>query len=147
MRVLKASSGLWQSVCDAELLPHVLIDRPLQHQRWPLLLYGLSGLLVIVALAGPTWERLPVPVFRNDSALVIALDLSRSMDATDIKPSRLERARFKIIDILRRRKDGQTALIVYAGDAFVVTPLTDDTETIRSQLPALTTRYDAGAGQ
>lgn len=139
MRVLKANSGLWQSVCDAELLPHVLIDRPLQRQRWPWVLYGLSGLLAIIALAGPTWERLPVPVFRNDSALVIALDLSRSMDATDIKPSRLERARFKITDILRRRKDGQTALIVYAGDAFVVTPLTDDTETIHSQLPALTT--------
>lgn len=139
MMILKANSGLWQSVCDDELLPHVLIDRPLQHKRWPLVLYGLSGVLVIIALAGPTWERLPVPVFRNDSALVIALDLSRSMDATDIKPSRLERARFKITDILRRRKDGQTALIVYAGDAFVVTPLTDDTETIRSQLPALTT--------
>jgi len=61
------------------------------------------------------------------------------MDAGDIKPSRLIRARYKIADLLRRRKDGQTALLVFAGDAFTVTPLTDDTETIASQLEALTT--------
>jgi Ca-activated chloride channel family protein len=82
---------------------------------------------------------MPSPVFRNESALVIALDLSLSMDAEDIKPSRLIRARYKIADILKQRKDGQTALLVYAGDAFTVTPLTDDTETIDSQLSALTT--------
>ena len=139
IRLMNTNKGIWQSVCDQALLPHILIDQPLQHQRWPWVLYGISGVLAIIALAGPTWERLPVPVFRNDSALVIVLDLSRSMDATDIKPSRLERARFKITDILKGRKEGQTALIVYAGDAFVVTPLTDDTETIRSQLSALST--------
>ena len=61
------------------------------------------------------------------------------MDAEDIKPSRLIRARYKIADILKQRKDGQTALLVYGGDAFTVTPLTDDTETIDSQLSALTT--------
>ena len=70
---------------------------------------------------------------------MIALDLSRSMDAADIKPSRLIMARYKIADILKQRKDGQTALLVYAGDAFTVTPLTDDTETIDSQLSALNT--------
>ena len=107
--------------------------------RWPLTTGAIAALLAIVALAGPTWQRLPSPVFRNESALVIALDLSRSMDAEDIKPSRLIRARYKIADILKQRKDGQTALLVYAGDAFTVTPLTDDTETIDSQLSALTT--------
>jgi Ca-activated chloride channel family protein len=97
-------------------------------------------------LAGPTWERLPAPVFRNDAALVIALDLSRSMDATDIKPSRLSRAHFKIADILKQRKDGQTALLVYAGDAFTVTPLTEDNETIVSQISALTTEIMPSQG-
>jgi len=76
-------------------------------------------------------------VFRNTSALVIVLDLSRSMDASDLKPSRWQRARFKIVDILKRRKDGQSALVVYARDAFTVTPLTNDNETISSQLAAL----------
>lgn len=135
----KLSRGLWSSVCDAELLPYLLQEKAVQTQRWGLVTGALTALLVIIALAGPTWQRLPSPVFRNASALVIALDLSRSMDAGDIKPSRLIRARYKIADILKQRKDGQTALLVYAGDAFVVTPLTDDIETIDSQLSALTT--------
>ncbi|MGZ5526564.1 MAG: VWA domain-containing protein [Methylomonas sp.] len=135
----KLSQGNWSAVCDAALLPYLLQQKAVNQSRWPLTAGALAALLAIVALAGPTWERLPSPVFRNDSALVIALDLSRSMDAADIKPSRLVMARYKIADILKQRKDGQTALLVYAGDAFTVTPLTDDTETIDSQLSALNT--------
>jgi len=135
----KLSQGNWSAVCDAELLPYLLQEKTVNQSRWPLTTGAVAALLVITALAGPTWQRLPSPVFRNESALVIALDLSRSMDAEDIKPSRLIRARYKIADILKQRKDGQTALLVYAGDAFTVTPLTDDTETIDSQLSALTT--------
>ena len=130
--------GDWESICDHKLLPHLLItDRVGQASRFMLFFCGLGGLLAILALAGPVWERLPAPVFRNDAALVIALDLSRSMDAADIKPSRLERARYKIADILKQRKDGLTALLVYSGDAFTVTPLTDDGQTINAQLSAL----------
>ncbi len=129
----------WESVCDPELLPYILQQQAVAQSRWPFSLSALAAFLSIIALAGPTWERMPSPVFRNDAALVIVLDLSRSMDASDIKPSRLIRARYKISDILKRRKDGQTALLVYAGDAFTVTPLTDDTETINAQLNALNT--------
>lgn len=135
----KLAHGNWSAVCDAELLPYLLQEKPVKQSRWPITVGAIASLLAIVALAGPTWERLPSPVFRNDSALVIALDLSRSMDAADIKPTRLIMARYKIADILKQRKDGQTALLVYAGDAFTVTPLTDDTETIDSQLSALNT--------
>jgi len=135
----KLSRGNWASVCDPALLPYLLQEKAVHTSRKSLLLGAVMALLAIVALAGPTFQRLPSPVFRNDSALVIALDLSRSMDAEDIKPSRLIRARYKIADLLQRRKDGQTALLVFAGDAFTVTPLTDDTETIASQLEALTT--------
>ena len=135
----KLSRGNWSAVCDADLLPYLLQEKPSQNNRWALTSSAIAAFLVIVALAGPTWQRIPSPVFRNESALVIALDLSRSMDAEDIKPSRLIRARYKIADILKKRKDGQTALLVYSGAAFTVTPLTDDTETIASQLTALTT--------
>ncbi|MDD5275564.1 MAG: VWA domain-containing protein [Methylovulum sp.] len=135
----KLRRGVWSSVCDAALLPYVLQEKTGTASRWPLAIGTLAALLAIVALAGPTWQRLPTPVFRNASALVLALDLSRSMDAEDVKPSRLIRARYKIADILKQRKDGQTALLVYAGDAFTVTPLTEDIETIASQLSALTT--------
>jgi Ca-activated chloride channel family protein len=135
----KLSQGNWSAVCDAELLPYLLQEKVVNQSRWALTTGAIATLLVIAALAGPTWQRLPSPVFRNESALVIALDLSRSMDAEDIKPSRLIRARYKIADILKQRKDGQTALLVYSGDAFTVTPLTNDTQTIDSQLSALTT--------
>ncbi|RLA25372.1 MAG: hypothetical protein DRQ62_02705 [Gammaproteobacteria bacterium] len=134
----KLQQGSWQSVCDAELLPFVLQEKEIKQSRMPLYVSSLAAILSIIALAGPTWQRIPTPVFRNAAALVIALDLSRSMDATDIKPSRLARARYKISDLLTKRKDGQTALVVYANSAFTVTPLTDDTETINSQLSALT---------
>ncbi len=128
----------WAAVCDPALLPHVLIGEQSGRQRRTLWPVALAGVLATLALAGPTWSRLPQPVFSSTQALVIVLDLSRSMNATDLAPSRIERARFKIADLLRLRRDGQTALIVYAGDAFTVAPLTDDAATLLSQLPALT---------
>jgi Ca-activated chloride channel family protein len=94
----------------------------------------------VTALAGPTWSKLQQPVFRRESALVVLLDLSRSMDATDLQPSRLQMAKFKLRDILVRRKEGDTALVVYAADPFVVTPLTNDVDTIERQLSSLTTQ-------
>lgn len=135
----KLQQGNWSKVCDEALLPFILQQKAVNRSRLLLTTGALAGLLAICALSGPAWERLPVPVFRNDSALVIALDLSRSMNTADVKPTRLIRARYKIADILKQRKDGQTALLVYAGDAFTVTPLTNDTDTIVSQLSALTT--------
>lgn len=142
----KLRQGNWSAVCDAALLPYLLQEKAVGQSRWPLTAGAVAAFLAIIALTGPTWERQPAPVFRNDSALVIALDLSLSMDAADIKPSRLTRARYKIADILKQRKDGQTALLVYAGDAFTVTPLTDDTETIASQLEALNTNIMPSQG-
>jgi len=127
----------WESVCDPELLPYILIGKSGAKKVTNTVLASFVSLLMIIALAGPSWERLPQPVFQKESALVIALDLSLSMYADDIKPNRLERARFKIADLLKLRKEGQTALLVYTGDAFTVTPLTDDIKTINSQLSAL----------
>ena len=90
-----------------------------------------------LALAGPAWERLPQPLLVRDQARVILLDLSYSMLATDLQPNRLERARYKIEDLLNRFQEGQTAIILYAGDAHTLVPLTEDAETIRTLLPSL----------
>ncbi len=135
----KAKGGNWQSVVDPALLPHLLVGENLRQRRWPLAMITLAGLLAITALAGPVWQKLEQPVFSQPSSLVILLDLSRSMDATDTKPSRLARAKLKLKDILQRRREGETALIAYAADAFVVTPLSSDSQTIASQLSGLTT--------
>ena len=91
----------------------------------------------ILGAAGPTWEKRPQPVEKQSDALVIILDLSLSMMAEDIKPSRIIRAKQKIIDILRYRKEGSTALVAYAGDAHTVAPLTDDSGTIENLLSSL----------
>ncbi len=131
--------GGWAGVIDKALVPYVLVSGEDRSDHWPRILIGLLGVFAIIALAGPVWEKLPQPVYHSQSALVIALDLSRSMDATDLKPSRLARARYKVADLLKKRKEGQTSLLVFAADAYTVTPLTDDTNTILSQLNALST--------
>lgn len=131
--------GRWQNVVDAALAPHVLSRSAARSEIYRFWLLGLGGVLALLALAGPAWQRIDTPVFRSDQALVIALDLSRSMDAQDVTPSRLARARLKILDLLARRGDGQTALVVYSANAFTVTPLTTDADTIAALVGSLST--------
>lgn len=131
--------GSWQSVVDPALAPYVLATgqaRGLGY-RWWLALIG--GVLAALALAGPSWNRVEQPVFRSEQAMVIALDMSRSMDAQDLVPSRLARARLKILDILERHRSGQTALVVYSSNAFTVTPLTNDVDTVAELVDSLST--------
>ena len=136
----RADSGGWRSVVDAKLRAYVLAEpEVLRDSRLALVAALAAWLVAIVALAGPAWERLPVPAFRSDEALVVALDLSRSMDAADVEPSRLARAKLKLLDLLERRAAGQTALVVFSTHAFTVTPLTTDTRTIASLVSAVST--------
>jgi Ca-activated chloride channel family protein len=102
-----------------------------------MLLAGSGLVLAVLALAGPAFQRLPQAMSRAESALIVAVDLSDRMRATDLKPDRLGRARYKISDLLRQRAEGQTALLAYAGDAFVVAPLTDDAASLSDLLAAL----------
>ncbi len=129
----------WQAYCDKKLLPYLLAEKSTKKSRSVISLILIGGLILITTLAGPTWEQRPIPVFKKQSSLVIILDLSASMDSTDVKPSRLKRAQHKVLDILKARQEGQTALVVFAGEAFSVTPLTEDTETIASQVKSLNT--------
>jgi len=129
----------WLGVIDQQLLPFVLSSSASKQRRYPLLLIFIACSLCITALAGPVYKKLPQPVYREQSSLVVLLDLSQSMNASDIKPSRLSRAKLELLDLLKTRKAGQTALIVYAADAFVVTPLTDDNATIANLVPSLET--------
>jgi Ca-activated chloride channel family protein len=127
----------WQKVCDQWLLPYLLMIHRSARQGWWVGLLGLGWLMAILALAGPTWSKQTQPVFSMQKGHMIVLDLSRSMGAADLKPTRLARARFKVADILARSQEGQTGLVVFAGDAFVVSPLTQDAATITALLPAL----------
>lgn len=132
------SGKAWSSVIAEQLLPHLLAGgRGGDVKHWPLMVLLSGWLIAVIALAGPSWERLPQPVERREDALVVLYDLSRSMLATDIAPSRLVRSRQKLLDLLETRTEGTTALVAYAGDAHVVSPLTDDLRTIANLMPAL----------
>ncbi len=135
----RLAAGSWQHIIDPALVPYVLSRTQVKglNYRWWLILIG--GVLTVVSLAGPSWNRVEQPVFRSEQAVVMALDLSRSMDAQDLTPSRLTRARLKILDILERRSAGQTALVVYSSNAFTVTPLTNDADTVASLVNSLST--------
>ena len=128
----------WENVIDPDLRD-ALIERTLRKGGpWPALLTGLALAIASLALAGPTWQRLPQPIDQKTDALVIVLDLSLSMYARDVAPSRLIQARHAVTDVLRARDEGFTGLVAYAGDAHTVAPLTDDVRTIENLLAALT---------
>lgn len=133
----RAVRSHWQGRVDPELLSHLLEPTPTRQARFPAVAIATAFALGGLGLAGPTWERLPQPVEQANDALVILLDLSLSMFAEDVPPSRLVRARQEITDILRQRREGFTALVAYAGDAHTVAPLTDDTKTIENLLTSL----------
>ncbi len=126
----------WAKAVDAHLLPHLLVGAQ-SSLGWPRTLACAALAVAAVALAGPAWERLPAPLYRNSAAHVIALELAPSMLAADVKPDRLSRARYKVRDLLQRLGDGQVALLAYAGDAFVVAPLTQDVNTVEALIDAL----------
>lgn len=130
----------WRQVLDPGLQPLLLDssdDQGRRGQRHSLALLAGGWIVAVLALANPVWERVPSPVYQSQTARVVVLDLSLSMLTRDIAPDRLTRARFKVEDILRLSGEGQVGLVVFAGDAFTVTPLTNDAATLRSQLRVL----------
>ena len=133
----RTRQGDWSRAIDPELLPYLMpehSDKTHQTTIWmPILLLSL----IVLAASGPSLRQVELPVIKRADALVLVLDLSASMLAADVQPSRIRRARQKILDLLELRVEGVTGLVVFAGDAHVVTPLTDDARTIANLMPAL----------
>jgi Ca-activated chloride channel family protein len=129
----------WKGIVAPHLLEALIVG---EKSRWhfrPIHLVVLVMVLGAIGLAGPTWER-ELPPFTEDTApLVVALDLSQSMDAIDIQPNRLERAKQKVRDLLKLRTGARTALFVYSGSAHMVLPLTEDPSLIELFLASLST--------
>jgi Ca-activated chloride channel family protein len=139
LKKINQQTGNWEKVINPALLPYLMQNGSDKNNYTQFFLRGLAfcWLLFCLSLAGPSWNQLPQPVHKEDSALVVVFDLSPSMLAEDIAPSRLVRARYKMIDILKARKQGHSALVVYGGEAFAVSPLTEDSNTIVSLAPTL----------
>jgi len=104
-------------------------------------------MISILAIAGPTWERQKTPFVQDEAPLVVALDLSQSMNAIDVQPTRLLRAEQKISDLLSLRLGARTGLIAYAGSSHMVLPLTDDAKVIEMYLVSLETELMPVAGK
>ena len=135
----KRAQSQWHKVCDRHLLGHLLVGESESGAQRTYGLLLLMLLLATMALAGPAWERRSQPLFRSASGRVIVLDLSLSMRSTDLPPNRLSRARYKAIDLVKAGVGIDQGLVVFAGDSFIVTPLTDDRATILNLLPGLDT--------
>ena len=135
----KRSAGNWEQVINPALLPFLMQGETKASGKagWLATGLGLTWAICCISLAGPTWQQLPQPVLKQDSAVIVVFDLSPSMLAEDVPPSRLVRARFKLIDLLNSRREGFTALVVYGGEAHTVSPLTEDNNTIVSLVPIL----------
>jgi Ca-activated chloride channel family protein len=135
--VHKQQSG-WQSVLASHLYQHLITTAGIKKIRPPLFLLGFCWVIAAIALAGPTWEKLPQPVYQLNTGKVVLIDMSLSMRATDVKPNRLTRARFKAIDLVNAITEGETGLVAYAGDAFTISPLSSDGQNLTILIPSLT---------
>ncbi len=127
----------WSKVCDPHLLKHLLMNISGKSRYLSLFLITLTGIAIVLALAGPTYKKIPIPSFSKEEATVIALDVSKAMLAQDIRPSRLQRAKYKIHDILNKIKEGRVGLVVFTEEPFLVSPLTKDNETLKLLLPEI----------
>ena len=136
LKKYRVNQSGWHQLLPAHL-SKVLVDGSAKAQSLSLTFPFIIGLLAIVALAGPTWKKLPQPVYQLARGSVMIMDMSYSMYATDISPNRLTRARYKAIDLLDQLNEGEIGLIAYAGDAFTISPLTEDINNIKLLLPSL----------
>jgi Ca-activated chloride channel family protein len=129
----------YRAYADARLLPFLLDRHDLpQRQQWRrFLAWSALWCLLVIAISGPRWDFRDVQLFRPGSDLVILLDLSRSMDVTDISPSRLARARQEIQDLIEKNRHSRLGLIGFATLAHIIAPLTEDGNSLRVLLPAL----------
>ena len=133
----RTRQGDWSRAIDPELLPYLMPDHGDKTRQATIWMPTLLLSLIVLAASGPSLRQVELPVIKRADALVLVLDLSASMLAADVQPSRIRRARQKILDLLDLRAEGVTGLVVFAGDAHVVTPLTDDARTIANLMPAL----------
>jgi Ca-activated chloride channel family protein len=129
----------WRRWIAPNLLEHLKVGAEGGMRFRPLHLVLAVLTLGAIGLAGPTWERETSPFAEDTAPLVIALDLSQSMNAIDVQPTRLERAKQKIRDLLAARSGARTALIVYAGTAHTVLPLSNDATIFETFLSSLST--------
>ena len=130
-------AGRWQMILPPAFHAALLSGGNGRDSKLPWIALGVAWLLTVFALLGPSWERVEQLSQKPADPLVVLLELTPEMLATDVQPNRLEQARRKLFDLLQNRSDAQTAIVVYAGSAHTLVPLSDDLATSRNLLDAL----------
>ncbi|WP_353499494.1 vWA domain-containing protein [Vibrio sp. CB1-14] len=138
LRWRRETTAAWKTIIPEHLQKALIIGEQGWKSQLPLKLLSAILSIAIVICAGPTWEREASPFGEDQGALAIVLDVSTSMVQTDLPPSRLERAKYKIRDLLEARKGGKTSLIVFGGSAHTATPMTQDNQVFLPFLNAIT---------
>jgi Ca-activated chloride channel family protein len=133
----KKRAGRWQMILPPVFHATLLSGGSGRDSKLPWIALGLAWLLTVLALLGPSWQRVEQTSQKPADPLVVILELTPEMLATDVMPNRLEQARRKLFDLLQIRSDAQTAIVVYAGSAHTLVPLSDDLSTSRNLLDAL----------
>ncbi|MCB1743388.1 MAG: VWA domain-containing protein [Gammaproteobacteria bacterium] len=131
------AASRWRALIDPGLLPHLLHRSSERGSKAVPLYASMLAVLCALALAGPSFQHIDTAGYRSLRARIVILDLSSSMLTPDIAPSRLDRAREKARLIMQRSREALSGVVVFAGAAFVVSPLTEDAGTLIEQLPAL----------
>lgn len=127
----------WEKVCDKKLLSYLLVKGS-STQRKVMAWLGMLGILTaILAAAGPSWIKVEIPALAPENPLMITLNLSSDMKGRDLTPTRLERAKFAIKDLLEQLQGNQIGLEVYSSEPFLIAPLTEDDQIIANLLPAV----------
>ncbi|MFC3123378.1 VWA domain-containing protein [Agaribacter flavus] len=134
---MRGKQTAWRTLLPLHLQQHQIVEKSSAKPNLVYWLLAFTWVVACISLAGPTWKKLPQPVYQNQIGKVIILDMSMSMRSTDVSPDRLTRARFKSLDLLSSIQEGEIGLIAYAGDAFVISPLTDDIANLQNLIPSL----------
>ncbi|MCD9568582.1 tetratricopeptide repeat protein [Pseudomonas protegens] len=140
-------AGRWQMILPPAFHAALLSGGNGRESKLPWVALGLAWLLAVLALLGPSWQRVEQTSQKPADPLVVLLELTPQMLANDVPPDRLEQARHKLLDLLQLRSDAQTAIVVYAGSAHTLVPLSDDLATSRNLLDALKPSIMPQAGQ
>jgi Ca-activated chloride channel family protein len=139
--------GRWQMILPSAFHSALLSGGGGRESKLPWIVLGIGWLLALLALLGPSWQRVEQNSQRPVDPLVVMLELTPEMLAADSPPTRLEQARRKLLDLLQARNDSQTAIIVYAGSAHTLVPLSDDLATSKNLLDAIRPSIMPEAGQ
>jgi Ca-activated chloride channel family protein len=139
--------GRWQMILPSAFHSALLSGGGGRESKLPWIVLGIGWLLALLALLGPSWQRVEQNSQRPVDPLVVMLELTPEMLAADSPPTRLEQARRKLLDLLQARSDSQTAIIVYAGSAHTLVPLSDDLATSKNLLDAIRPSIMPEAGQ